>query len=452
MEKIRGHFECQDCKAIVSSDTIPTKCLCGANNFVVVGLNNQVETKAQSLSMDECRLILADTYELIIKLLDEYSDITEDTKKIIAIWSIGTHFHESFQAYPYLILNAMRGSGKSRLLRILSFIGNGGDGSVTNNITEASIFRQPRNKILCIDEVENINSKDKMNLRTLLNAAYKKGAFIIRMKKVKNNVEEKHIAENFYPYFPIAMASIKAVEEVLSDRSITVIIEKSFNEGIVKKIEDFDTNEDILKVKTSLKKVTMTMSDVVLGKKDIYKKWNKYISDKYNNVTQRHNVITSHNVAQCHDIELEELFIKIDQANILGRNLELIMPLLFVAKAISNELLEEILNIAKTTIAEKREEEYQNSKDIAVYSFVSALEMKVEYIVKNLVNHFRLFIGDDDNDDMWLNERWFGQALKRLNLILAKKRSNNARYVVLDIEKAKEMASKFKEKNNDIFI
>lgn len=406
----------------------------------VIGDNPGFTIEKKAPSLDEVRIILGKTYELILKVFDEYADMPPNTKKILAIWSIGTYFHEQFSAYPYLILNAMRGSGKSRLLRILSSIGNRGDGSVMNSLTEAMIFRHERNKILCLDEVENINSKDKQALRQLLNSAYKKGTKVIRMKKVKRNGEEKQEAESFEPYFPICMASIKSVEEVLSDRSITEIIEKSFNPAIVKKIENFDTNNDIKTIKTNLSDV----GDMTLWDRDIYNRWNIYVQNKYTLVTNDIYIYTSYNVTNVTNILEEELFRKIDEANILGRNLELMLPLFFIAKAISDELLNEIIEIAKGRVEEKKEDEYQNSKDVSVYQFVSGLEMKVEYIVKNLVNHFRLFIGDDDSEDLWLNERWFGHALKRLGLVVVKRRANNARYVVLDVSKAIEMSKNFK--------
>lgn len=440
MEKIRGHFECQECKSVISSDEIPTKCLCGANNFVVIGLNNQITHHAETLSINEATIILGKTYELILKVFDEYVDIPLKHKKLIGIWLIGTYFHEKFSAYPYLILNAMRGSGKSRILKLIAYIGNKGDGKVYVGMTEATIFRHERNKVLTIDENENINSRDKQATRQLLNSAYKKGTAVTRMKKVKKNGTEEQVAESFEPYFPIAMASIKAVEEVLADRAINVTLEKSFNEGIVKKIENFDENEDIKTIKTNL----VTMSDVTLWSRSIYKEWNNYIQNKYNNVTNVTIPIMSLNVTQCQEILFEELFLKIDQANILGRNLELFMPLFLVAKAINNEILMDLIDIAKNEVAEKKDEEYANSKDVSVYEFVSALEHNVEYVVKNLVNQFRMFIGDDDSDDPWLNEKWLGHALKRLSLVVNKRRANNARYVILDITKAKEMNSKFK--------
>jgi hypothetical protein len=63
------------------------------------------------------------------------------------------------------------------------------------------------------------------------------------------------------------------------------------------------------------------------------------------------------------------------------------------------------------------------------------------YSVKELVNQFRQF--SDENSD-WLNAKWFGRALKRLNLIVDKRRKGHGIEVSLDIPKAKNKSLMFK--------
>src|SRR3990172_11895238 len=139
-----------------------------------VGQNiKQKEIEKKKIEVSKC-------YEKIIEILSKYVDMNEEKKKIIAVWIMGTYFHEEFNTYPYLFFNAMRGSGKTRLLRLLSWIGNKGDGSVQNDMKEAVLFRMQRNKILCVDEFENVGSKDKQTLRQIFNSAYKKGLKITR--------------------------------------------------------------------------------------------------------------------------------------------------------------------------------------------------------------------------------------------------------------------------------
>src|SRR3990172_2356441 len=150
------------------------------DQYRLYNLRKAAGVQIQQVKETENRMNMEDAYNDILELLDYWLDIPEDTKKFIAIWTIGTYFHEEFNTYPYLFFNAMRGSGKTRLLRLLSWIGNKGDGSVQNDMKEAVLFRMQRNKILCVDEFENVGSKDKQTLRQIFNSAYKKGLKITR--------------------------------------------------------------------------------------------------------------------------------------------------------------------------------------------------------------------------------------------------------------------------------
>ena len=90
------------------------------------------------------------SYYDLIRVLKDYLDTSEENYKTIALWIIGTYFHEGFNTYPYLFFNAMRGSGKTRALKLISSLSNKGDGSVQNNLTEAVLFRIPRNTTTCL--------------------------------------------------------------------------------------------------------------------------------------------------------------------------------------------------------------------------------------------------------------------------------------------------------------
>ncbi|KKK91466.1 hypothetical protein LCGC14_2712680 [marine sediment metagenome] len=62
----------------------------------------------------------------IIKILKNYLDLREDYYPIVAIWIIGTYLHKQFQSFPYLFFNAMKGSGKTRTLGLISWLQKNG--------------------------------------------------------------------------------------------------------------------------------------------------------------------------------------------------------------------------------------------------------------------------------------------------------------------------------------
>ena len=183
---------------------------------------------AEKIKQDDAKIELGKAYEFIIKTLKEYVLLREEYYNLLAIWIIGAVNIKNFNTYPYLFINAMKGSGKTRLLKLVTKL-SGGD--VLNSLTEAVLFRTEGP--LGIDEFEGVNKKGGENLRELLNSAYKKGIKVKRMKKVKTITGEEQQVEEFDVYRPIAMANIWGMEEVLSDRSITLILERSAKSNVV---------------------------------------------------------------------------------------------------------------------------------------------------------------------------------------------------------------------------
>ncbi|MEM3063165.1 MAG: hypothetical protein QW303_06460, partial [Nitrososphaerota archaeon] len=134
-------------------------------------------------------------YHLLKKILKFWIDMEEDYYDIVACWILGTYFFDIWITYPYLFINAVKRSGKTRLLKLMSHLCK--DGIYTMSLTESVLFRLPSIKKcgLFIDEVENIASKEKFALRELLNVAYKKGGKVFRMRK--NPYSEKYVPEEF---------------------------------------------------------------------------------------------------------------------------------------------------------------------------------------------------------------------------------------------------------------
>jgi hypothetical protein len=411
-------------------------CICGSKEIVALsGFNSLLEA-----------------FNNLIDLVNYYMDVPKETAHLMALWTTGTYFHEAFNTYPFLFFNAMRGSGKSRALRLISYCGNMGDGKLENDIREAGLFRMKRHKIVCLDEIEQIGSKEKATLRQLLNSAYKKGSNITRMKKVKTIGEEKFEAESFEPYFPIALANIWGMEEVLSDRSITVILEKSNNPCMTKRVEDFENNLLINSIKANLSKFSV-VSVMSLRKKTYISEWNNYITYKYGNNTITPLTQTTLNNTNVIDAETLEFFEQIDSAGLDGRNFELAYPLLITAKLISENTFRESLVILKEIFSQKKEEEFSTSKDVSLYDFIAQLPMHYRFdykSLKGLTSEFRSFTGDEIGEEQWVNEKWLGRALKRLGLILDSRRLSSGREVTVNIDKAKEKLKIFKSSKSAI--
>jgi len=424
------------------------------NEGVIKESGNFVNKEKEIMKLEEVKRILWEVYDDIIKILKEYCDLKEDYYPLIAIWIIGTYVYESFNTYPYLFINAMRGSGKTRLLKLIKCLSYNGD--LVSSIKEAVLFRTARGKTLCIDEFEGIHRKENAPLRELLNACYKKGIKIQRMRKKKTPEGDEQVVEEFEPYTPIAMANIYGMEEVLGDRCISLILEKSSDNMKTKLMEDFEENLIVRTIKSKMELIGVVWCSY-FGVGRYINKWNSYIKFKYYNTT--HTTHTTHNTPiskgegskndekwcsygvvspflPLKESELTKIFDKIDATEINGRDLELIFPLLIIANFFNEKMFDNLLEICKKITKGKKDEEMIESKDVSLMDFVSQQINSGFISIKKMTVDFRNFIGDDDIDEKWVNSKWIGRSLKRLDLIVDKRRMRDGIHITLNIPKA----------------
>ena len=364
-------------------------------------------------------------FKKIRNLLKEYMDMREEYYSLVALWIIGTYIHKQFASYPYLYFNAMKGSGKSRILKFIENLSK--NGKRANNITEGVLFRTAYERTLCIDEFERMNDKKNDAIKELLNSAYKRGAIVERLSKRKVEGSEQYIPEEFKVYCPIAIANIWGMDNVLGDRCIPVILEKSSKREIVDLIECFESDIEFQIIRGGLKRLTENISNSSNIFGDVFQSWKKFSQGKHDTKDTKDSTTA--------------LFKKIKEANVSGRNLELFFPLFIIADICGDKVLKEILKFSQKVIKEKREKDRDENIDVQIYEFIAQYPNSNFVEISTLVNDFKKFI---ERDESWINNTFFGRGLSRLNLVL-KRRHQHKREVLLDIEKAKEQIKKFKE-------
>jgi len=374
---------------------------------------------------------LEEPYYQIIKILKKYCDLNEDYYPIVACWIIGTYIHKDFPTYPYLFFNAMKGSGKSRLLKLIASLANNGE-LLAGNLSEAVVFRTAAFSTLCIDEFENIGGKEKNTLRELLNAAYKKGIFVKRAIKRFGEKGERWDIEKFNVYCPITMANIWGMENVLSDRCITLILEKSNKKNITRLIEDFESDPDIL----ALKRTFSVDSVVYLGlqRLEMTTHWNSHIT------TLLHDTLSSPTYTTTLTPFELDFFSKIIKTELEGRHLELFFPLFIIAKECNQ--LDRMIEIAGKIVNLKKEEDISESRDVALIDYIA----NRLYDTGDFISVREIFNNLKEDEDDWLTINWIARALKRLNLVLAKRRMARGVEVKIDFAKAKEKIKYFMPK------
>lgn len=391
-------------------------------------INTKYEEE-KDLSQENERIELGKIYEEIITAFDEYCDIPKKYSQLMALWCIGAVHIQKFNTYPYLFINAMRGSGKTRILKLLMRL-CGGD--VLNSPTEAVLFRS--NTPLGIDEFEGIGRRGNENIRELLNSAYKKDIKVKRMRKVKAHDGEKQIVEEFMVFRAIAMANIWGMEDVLGDRCIQIVVDKSNKPVVTKKIEIFEPFSEIQCRLCRVVSCFNVYNDIILG-------WNDYISHTYNDTN---NITTQTTLTTLTTLQDKYLmfFNKIKESNLDGRMLELSFPILFIASILNEKIFDEILKTFREIDEQRREEDISENYDVSLIDFVSQ-EIETDFFIptKEITDKFKEFLHTNEE---WINEKWVGRALKRLNLIKQKKRKSRGREFVLDYKKAQEKIRMFK--------
>lgn len=368
-------------------------------------------------------------YEKIIEILKKYMDLRPEYYPVIACWIIGTYFHRYFPTYPFLFFNAVKGSGKTRLLKLISNLAY--NGKLVLNISESVLFRTAHNRTLCIDEIEHIGGKEKTILRELLNAAYKRGGVVERAVKVKDKDRERFIVESFNVYGSIAMANIWGLDDVLADRCIILLLERSSNKKITRLIEDFEINEEIQKIRESLQNTlnSDTCAVTLHRLEHIYNLWNNYI---YNNMCHLWE-----EYKESQEVYIN-LFKKIETSDLEGRHLELFFPIFLVADWCDN--LNELLEIAKKIVTEKKEEELIESREANLVKYIATefaeeTQETTDFVaVSDIAKGFREYMEGAE----WVTSDWVGRYLNKLGLVIFKRRTSRKREVVINFKKAKE--------------
>jgi hypothetical protein len=235
------------------------------------------------------------------------------------------------------------------------------------------------------------------------------------------------------------MANITGMEEVLGDRCIQIVLSKSNNPNITKKMEIYENDTTIQKIKEFPFEKCRLCRDVLLP--EMYKAWNNFVNSSLilpnNNTT--HTTHTTHTQHDTNNTIL--LFNKINDSEIDGRNLELMFPLLIISSAIDEDILNKLLETLREIVIDKKKDDLVESLDVALIEFISSLLENKWYISKEVIRDFKSSIQSEDD---FINDRWLGKALKRLSLIKDKKRMNYGRMYQFNIEKAQEKLLIFK--------
>jgi hypothetical protein len=385
----------------------------------------------ETLSSFDLQLDTKFIYHLLKSIFESWIDMDENYYDIVTAWTLGTYFFDVWMSYPFIFINAVKRSGKTRLLKLLSYLSN--NGVYTMSLKEAVLFRLPsiRKCGLFIDETEAISGHEKTDLRELLNVAYKRGAKVFRMRR--NPQTEKFEPEEFELFVPIATANITGLDDVLSDRCLSLYLKRSDNKSITDRVEFYERDRRIRLFKfimASGSKEAQNASSVTLVRDACMKNYLSIIDY----IDTSDTTYTS-DTTDSSDVKL------IQKNDITGRDLELWLPL-FIVKSIFTEDITDLVSIASEYVKERRTTDIMDDRDtsmlIFLSNFMSGRDQREFVSYNEIVNAYNFSEGLDSRSKYAMNANVLVRILKRLKIIIEKRRTNTSREVRLDIDEMKK--------------
>lgn len=205
------------------------------NNLPMSKLNPQIAVdyvKGKEVDMREC-------LDKIVAHIKQYV-ILQDVKlyTYLALWIIGTYMYRTFRYYPYLWINADKGSGKSRVMEVICPLAF--NGQMSTNQTQATVFRSvdADGSTLFIDEFEKMGDEMQTGILTVLNGGFNvDSGNTSRMESQANGGYKK---KTFNSYSPKVFAGISEISDVLQDRCVKIrMLKKSKDEHVARyKVDD----------------------------------------------------------------------------------------------------------------------------------------------------------------------------------------------------------------------
>jgi hypothetical protein len=384
---------------------------------------------------------------------DEYMEFTEDWHyDLMTVWCMGTYFHEIFNAYPYIFLNAVKRSGKTKCLALTGCMAFNAFNALT--MTPASLFRlvDGTKATLLIDEMEKINKKDEGDLRALLLAGYKKGSEVPRVEEKKGQTGLKgYGVPSYSTYSPRMLANISGIEDVLEDRALTVILQRGNNKDKMNKDID-EHNQRWQEIRDKLYLNLMFYANGVNDRNEniiefmdeFYAKNRGFIEEELNEKVvieekeEKQSTLWKGvgKIERGVEIELKDVI----DGLIKGRGFELWRPIFTIASLVSEEVLLRIFINAVRHEKTRREEDLTETLDsLLIELLLQTVNEDNYYRVKDITQ--KLKEGNPD-DERWLNQRWVSRALKRLGLIKERKKHSSGLMVKILVNDVKTVAGK----------
>jgi len=179
---------------------------------------------------------------------------------------IYTYFFPLFESAPVLHLWGPAGSGKTKIMELLSLTCF--NPITSGNITEASVFRlvEGRRAVCLLDESEDLSKTERGRAITnLILNGYRRGNQIYRMDKVGRSIHSSH----YDVYSPKVIANITGIDrEALASRAIRIMTNSTRNSDKANRCVAEILQDQATAIRSNLYKACLTKFKDVAETKD----------------------------------------------------------------------------------------------------------------------------------------------------------------------------------------
>jgi len=147
---------------------------------------------------------------------------------LAAAWIIGTYFHRLFQAYPFLFIYGLKGTGKSRFEDVLEQLCMAAYKTRSVSVASLADTLDGTRGTFILDQAEILSHKNYADLLGILADSYTVGGGRRRIVVISSSGVRRVV--EFETYGPKCFASTKDIDADLRDRCIEIVMVKANKE------------------------------------------------------------------------------------------------------------------------------------------------------------------------------------------------------------------------------
>ena len=170
--------------------------------------------------------------------------------EVVTCWIIGSYVFTIFNYYPYIHIQAEKGSGKSLLMEVMREIAFNGE--KVDSITSSVLFREIENNrpTFFLDEAERYRKQDNelySDLMQIFNSGFKHDGKVMRSTKIDG---KDWTPKEYSVFSPKCFAGINNIHDVLKDRTIPIrLLRKKAGDQVKRFRLDENLKRHIYKIK-----------------------------------------------------------------------------------------------------------------------------------------------------------------------------------------------------------